>query len=228
MKKVSRQKQESMVFYRSFFDAISEIPDEKSRLEIYEAIFSYAFYDKKLKLSGISATLFTLIEPQLKANKMKFLNSIKGGRPSNPEPSKGSRRNLTETKTKPNGNLTETKTKPNVNVNVNDNVNVNSNKKEKEKLFKEFWEKYPVKKGRAKAEAKYPSARHVEIMQGLENYLKYWSENGTEKRFIPHPTTWLNGQRWEDVLESESPPSMESVTKAMTAGIPLYNPKDYE
>jgi hypothetical protein len=28
---------------------------------------------------------------------------------------------------------------------------------------------------------------------------------GTERQFIPHPATWLNGERWEDELETEMP-----------------------
>ena len=28
---------------------------------------------------------------------------------------------------------------------------------------------------------------------------------GKEKQYIPHPTTWLNGERWDDDIEDVSP-----------------------
>ena len=119
---------ESIVFYKSFVEALNELPDE-NRLRLYDAIFNFGIYGNEPELSGIDAAVFMLIRPQIEANNRKYENGIKGGRP---KPSD----NQTRTKTKPNNNQTitneepnnnqaETKPEPNVNVNDNDNVNVN-------------------------------------------------------------------------------------------------------
>ena len=35
-------------------------------------------------------------------------------------------------------------------------------------------------------------------MLGLSVWSIYWKTAKTEERFIPHPSTWLNDQRWQD------------------------------
>ena len=37
------------------------------------------------------------------------------------------------------------------------------------------------------------------IAQGLAAAVLHWDQAGTEAEFIPHPATWLNGERWLDV-----------------------------
>lgn len=112
---------DSIVFYKSFVEALNELPDE-DRLRLYDAILNFGIYDKEPELSGIDAAVFALVRPQIEANNRKYQNGIKGGRP----------KNQSETKTKPNDNQTKTKTKPNDNQSItkakpNDNDNVNGN-----------------------------------------------------------------------------------------------------
>lgn len=87
-----------------------------------------------------------------------------------------------------------------------------------EKEFAEFWEKYP--KGTKKQEARCAYERalsakpargknipkgvkptHEMIMQGLERWLSKWKQEGTEERFIPDASTWLNNLRYLDEFE---------------------------
>ena len=111
---------DSSIFYRSFYEAISELP-EVNQLEVYKAVFEYTFNFKENELKGLSKTIFTLIKPQLDANNKKFTNGKNGGRPP--------KYKQDETKEEPKNNQNETKSKANVNVNVNvnDNVTVNVN-----------------------------------------------------------------------------------------------------
>ena len=109
---------DSMIFYRSFYEAIKELSFESQGI-IYNAIYEYGLNKNEVELKGIEKTIFTLIKPQLDANLRKFNNGNKGGRPP--------KNNLNETELKPKNNLNETKTKANVNDNVNVNVNVNDN-----------------------------------------------------------------------------------------------------
>lgn len=74
---------------------------------------------------------------------------------------------------------------------------------EYELLFTEFWKAYPNKKAKQAAvkawkRLKPDRALFNVIMQALEAAKRsdQWSRDGG--RYIPHPATWINGQRWED------------------------------
>lgn len=120
---------DSFIFYRSFYDAINQLPTEH-HAALYGAIFRFSLDGNEPTLTGIEAAMWALIKPQLQANQRKFENGSKGGRPRKP--------NQTETKLKPNNNLSETKPKPNVNDNVNVNDNNNENNNDNEKTQKRF------------------------------------------------------------------------------------------
>lgn len=46
---------------------------------------------------------------------------------------------------------------------------------------------------------------HV-ILSGLNSAVANWERKGTEKRYIPLPSTWLKGERWNDDLKGTDPP----------------------
>lgn len=67
--------------------------------------------------------------------------------------------------------------------------------------FLEFWEVYPRKINKAKAEKIFyqllkKGIDHETIITGARNYNE--ETRGTEERYIAHATTWLNGERWKD------------------------------
>ena len=89
-----------------------------------------------------------------------------------------------------------------------------TNTKEKDyRSFDTFWKEYPRKVGKVTALKSWtklsPSDELVtEIMAGLQRHkaTKQWSEAKEHGRYILHPTTWLNGRRWEDeVIIGEKP-----------------------
>ena len=133
---------ESFVFYRSFFDAISDL-DTDQQAEAYNAIFRYAFTGEEPDTAGVVSAVFKLVKPQIDANNRKRDNGSRGGRPNNQtETEEKPNDNQGETKTEPSNNQSVTKekphehqsiTKPEPNVNVNDNVNVNVNVNENER-----------------------------------------------------------------------------------------------
>lgn len=106
---------DSFIFYRSFYEAISELPKE-NQADSYNAIMRYALDQEEIELTGISKAIFSLVKPQLDANYKKYENGKQ-------------KKNKTEAKQK------QTKSKKvtnvNENVNVNDNVNVNVNDNDK-------------------------------------------------------------------------------------------------
>ena len=101
----------------------------------------------------------------------------------------------------------------------NDNINVenddnNSQKKGKEikakeseiikKRFEDFWSIYPrkVKKQKAKEwfEKNKPTEELLVIMiTALKKFIDSQEWKSSNGQFIPHPTTWLNQKRWEDL-----------------------------
>jgi DNA-binding transcriptional regulator YhcF (GntR family) len=74
-------------------------------------------------------------------------------------------------------------------------------------VFQVFWQSYPRRIGKGAARTAFKKALKFstadEIIQGATAYAAHCEEMGTEKQYIPHPSTWLNGERWEDDLESE-------------------------
>ena len=75
-------------------------------------------------------------------------------------------------------------------------------------LFEDFWNAYPRKV--AKKEAMKKFAKAVKdgtdpntIIAGAKTYAA--SVVGKERKYIAHPTTWLNQGRWEDEAEEPAP-----------------------
>lgn len=66
--------------------------------------------------------------------------------------------------------------------------------------FDDFWGLYPRRV--AKKEAKHAwnkigAKNHPKIMAALYEWARIWKDRG-EMQYVPHPATWLNGERWED------------------------------
>lgn len=111
---------ESVVFYKSFYDAIKKIPEEY-QLELYNAIFMYSFEDiEPTNLSSIAEVIFTLTKPNIDSAQRKYKASVengnKGGRPKKNNQSKTQQKPDNNPKSIPNHNL---------NDNVDDTVNAN-------------------------------------------------------------------------------------------------------
>lgn len=100
---------DSFIFYRSFYEAIKEVPAE-AQLQIYKAISIYALEQEEIELSGIAKAIFSLVKPQLDANYKKYENGKQ-----------------TKSKSKAKNKQTESEIGTNVNDNENVNVNVNVN-----------------------------------------------------------------------------------------------------
>lgn len=68
--------------------------------------------------------------------------------------------------------------------------------------FERFWLEYPRKTGKAEAYKSWkrivPDSDMVDMMIAAIN--KQWEDyyHKIELRFIPHPATWLNNERWND------------------------------
>lgn len=86
-----------------------------------------------------------------------------------------------------------------------------------QKQFDQFWDAYGHKVKIKDAKAAFVKALKVatfdEIMAGVLRY------HASKPKFIAHPTTWLNGERWNDeVVDNEStgpPQGMSELDRAL-------------
>ncbi len=119
------EKRDSYIFYRSFYEAMEDLNDS-DQLTIYRTISIYALEGKEPEISGFPKAIFSLIKPILEANRKRWENGNKGGRPKN---QKG-----TEEEPNENQELTKTKateTKPK----ANKDKELDKDKNKDDKLF---------------------------------------------------------------------------------------------
>jgi hypothetical protein len=88
----------------------------------------------------------------------------------------------------------------------------NNDKKQRESLrfaFDQFWGACPKKIGKKPAFDAFVSAcdetEPFTLISAMQAYAKHHRAAQTEGRYIMHPSTWLNQQRWEDELVTEEP-----------------------
>lgn len=163
------------IFYKSFYDSIKEIEDDKTKAELYDAIMAYGIYGIEPELEGMAKALFVLVKPQIDANNNRLENAKKGGRKP--------KANQTETKTEPNQNQSETKLKPNANQTETE---PEPKEKEKDKDKEKVKEKEKEIDGRTSAPrfrkptreevAEYCQERgnHVDV----DRFMDYYDSNG--------------------------------------------------
>ena len=73
-----------------------------------------------------------------------------------------------------------------------------------------FWDNYPNKKGKQAAFKKWQNITKTTtpslLIEGVKKFAK--AMEGTEKKYIKHPTTWLNAGSWDDD-HTNTPPEQE-------------------
>jgi len=107
-----------MVIYRSFYDAIKELP-EKNQLEILKQIFEFGLDGIESELTGISKTIWILIKPNLEANRTKWESGCKAKK----------KQSRSKAEAKPKQEVSETEANVDVDVDVDENEDVNEDVK---------------------------------------------------------------------------------------------------
>lgn len=122
---------DSMVFYRSFYDAVKLLPND-TQLEIFRAIFEFGLDGVEPELSISAKPFWLLIKPNLQSNRNKWENGCKAKRKQN------------TSKTEAKGKQSTSKHEANVDVDVDEDVDDNTppkpplkggNKKREKKQF---------------------------------------------------------------------------------------------
>ena len=175
---------DSVVFYRSFYDAIKNIP-EVDQLKVYTAIMEYAMNDVQPEIDGIALAIFLLVKPQIDANNKRYEN---GKKPK-------VKQNIS--KSEANVNVKENE-KENVNVKENEkeNVNVKENDKTYSCVFEELWKAYPRKKEKSAAYKAYKATLNKgfsedELMTAVKRYAEECKKEQRDSRYIKLCSTFL-------------------------------------
>ena len=80
--------------------------------------------------------------------------------------------------------------------------------------FENFWLQYPRKIGKLTAKRSWEKLsldNQQKALEAIVEHRKYWVAKGTDWEFIPHASTWINQERFEDELvieqkENKRPP----------------------
>lgn len=88
--------------------------------------------------------------------------------------------------------------------------------------FESFWTAYPKKVSKGHASKAYVSALKKTTPETILTALKKQIERGgfsNDPKFIPHASTWLNGERWADQVDAGKPQRRGDGGAMLPAGI---------
>ena len=203
--------------FGQFVRALISYQETEEVPEIEDPAVGMAFDVAKIEIDAANEKYFAACEQRREAGKRSAAVRSQNKRP--PTKSNETQREST------NGNETQ---RESTNGNYNDNDNDNDNDiyiktidhrsgdrvaedqpkivTLTEKRFEEFWTLYPRKVGKLKAYQSFKKinpnaelfAKIMDALQdNLDNNANWRRDNG---QYIPHPTTWLNQGRWDDVI----------------------------
>ena len=187
---------DSVVFYRSFYDAIKNIP-EADQLKAYTAIMEYAMNDVQPEIDGIALAIFLLVKPQIDANNKRYESGKKPKRKQSASESEASGKQ-TVSKDEASGKQNISKSEANVNVKENEKENVNVKEKDKTYscAFEELWKAYPRKKEKSAAYKAYKATLNKgfsedELMTAVKRYAEECKKEQRDSRYIKLCSTFL-------------------------------------
>lgn len=148
-------KREAVLFYKSFEEAISMLPDE-DQLKAYRSIVRYGLYGEEPDVDGVAGAIFLLAKPQIDANNRRYENGKRGGRPKKTEIESDYKQNISEVKPNKNQNITniKAKEKDKDKDKVKDNKHTVRSSAQIESVFETVWKAYPEKKGKGRVSDK--------------------------------------------------------------------------
>ena len=153
----------------------------------YEKELNTLIYESIIKYTSDKVTISFLDEQRGERSAKSLINSKngkKGGRPKKP---------------------TESENKPNALKSLSETKGIKKRREEKREDKKEsfeiFWSKYPNKVAKKKAEGIFLNLSDESIKTILETIDTFAKHKPFEAYTHPNPTTYLNQERWNDVIE---------------------------
>mgnify|MGYP003647417796 FL=1 len=190
------ENKKSFVAYCDWQETFEELSDEEAG-KLVKHLFNYV-NDKNPETSDkLTKMCFIPIKQSLKRDLKKYekyvekqsVNGKKGGRPKNPT--------LSEI-TQPFIEKPKKADSVSVSVSVNDNV-INKQKEKRLLDFETFWNLYNKKKGTKQAKDKFLKLPQKDVDKILLT-VKSFVGSIKDKQFQPLPTSYLNGERWNDEI----------------------------
>ena len=109
--------------------------------------------------------------------------------------------------------------------NLDTNNHVNINHVIEPNMFNDAWLAYPRKVGKGHAEKAWAKAikkiDERELCKLLSQYID--SLVGKDSKFIPHLSTWLNGERWHDDIEAPQQNGIDHMFRDMVNDLARVN-----
>ena len=110
-----------------------------------------------------------------------------------------------------------------IEIDIEKDIEINNIYPQNDELFDRFWGHYPKKIDKKNAKKSFDKIKPDEeltslMITQLERFkdTKDWKkDNG---KFIPYPSTWLNGRRWEDEFETDTERE-ERIDKEILEGV---------
>lgn len=226
----------SFVLYLDYRKHLDLIQDDSDFRRLIEAIFAYCEYgEEPSNLSPIATMAFSFIRANLDRDNIKY-ESVKEKRKesgrlggiaraskakqnvANEANANFAKQNVANEAVNATATATGTAT---ATATATDTVKYNTpytpqgdsvSKEEYSDEFEIFWREYPNKNsGKKKAYSSFKTAMKkttmAELMRSLDAHKRSSQWTKDDGKFIPHATTWLNGERWTVELEPEYKPS---------------------
>lgn len=200
-------------FYESFYKAAKRIKDPSARAKVYDAICEYALYGNEPDIDALSemaAIAFELIKPNLDASRKKAESGKLGGTKKQSKSTFEAKRKQNEASEKQ--EQAESK-KENKKEKEGENKIENKKKSYDADGFAAFWAAYPKKAGKADALKAWNKLKPDIVLQAkmgealtAQKKSPQWTKNNGQ--YIPMPSTWLNGKRWEDEVQTQTQPNI--------------------
>lgn len=222
----------SFLKVRADFDQVTEALTDEEKGRLLLAMVRYAQDGEEPQLSGSERILWPVFRADIN-NEMQRCqtlaeNGSKGGRPRKAE-NQTEPEETNENQTKPKNSLVfEEKEAEKENEKEERSKEVKDKEKGEEKErenapareetqgFELFWSDYPRKEGKKAARKAWDKIRPGQDQLGqilnalrIQKKSDQWTRDGGQ--YIPHPATWLNGERWKDetvVPARASPPDV--------------------
>ena len=182
---------ESMILYRSFYDAIKLLPND-TQLEIFRAIFEFGLDEVEPTLSNQALPFWLLIKPNLQANRTKWENGCKAK----------SKQSRSKTEARPKQKASKVEANVDVDVDVDENVDVEVNVKGKLDLSGYGQMAYLVQKWidyKKSIKDNYKSQQSLDLF--VKNLIKYSGGNAQLAEEIIE-TSMAN--QWKGIFEPKN------------------------
>ncbi len=182
----------SFILYLDQQDLFNKLPDEIAG-KLIKHIFSYVNCENPVTDDLIIDIAFESIRQALKRDLKSWETSLK-------QRSEAGKRSAEVRAIKKQRGATKSTTvksrSTNPTVSVNGSVSVSDKDKDSDILFCEFWESYPRKTDKKKSKVSYFRLSTIDqLSANIDCKTRFI---GIEKQFIPHATTYLNGERFKD------------------------------